>query len=71
MSLLVSELESLGKDGGCERAALPGKFIPPGLQKCTGAEQDARILWKWQPVLVLLRDFLKARSREGFQPLFV
>lgn len=35
MSLLVSELENLGKDGGWERAALPGKFIPPGLEKCS------------------------------------
>lgn len=40
MSLLVSELESLKKDGGWERAALPGKFLSPGLEKCPGRTQE-------------------------------
>lgn len=34
MSLLVAELENLQEDGGWQRAPVPGKFIPPGLEKC-------------------------------------
>lgn len=71
VSLLVGEQESLDKDGGWERAALPAEFIPPGLEKCpdSRAEQLARILQQWQPVVPSKSHGTK--SGEGFQPWFV
>lgn len=72
MSLLVRELESLEKDGAWQRAALPGKFIPPELEKCPDRTREPSGLHGFSgSESLLLCDFSMAQSREGFQPRFV